>query len=204
MEYNLTTILEQVSDPFFHSRIIFFESVDSTNNVAKQLANDNAPAGTVVIANRQTGGRGRYERKWFSPPDVGIWMSVILHPKLTPAEAVNLPEQIGALILPVLKFYASQANIAIKLPNDILIDGKKVCGILCESAIKGNALEYVVVGIGINVLQEPADFPDDLRDIATSLFIETGRKMERVPLINEILQNIKAAFLSDAKNPIID
>lgn len=194
MDYNLTTIQQGMTDSFFRDKIVFFEKVDSTNTVAKQLAEQDSPSGTVVIADTQTGGRGRYSRIWYSPPQAGIWMSLITRPRLTPEQAVHMPEMIGQQLLPIFKAYGG-GPYRVKLPNDILVNSKKLCGILCESSVLNDRLDYVVIGIGINVRQRQTDFPDSLADIATSLLIETGVVYNRIELIDDILHSLKKAIV---------
>ncbi len=187
MIFDLRTIQENLNIDLFSDKVVFFDEVDSTNTIAKQLAGQNAPAGTVVIANRQTGGRGRFARPWHSPPDKGVWMSLITRPLFKASEAIDLPTKIGHALQPVFTAYGG-GPYRVKLPNDILAGNRKICGILCESAVQGERLDYVIIGIGINVLQTATDFPPELQKQATSLLIETGVIYNRIEVIDDVLQ----------------
>lgn len=147
---------------------IYRKSVDSTNTMAKSLPQD-TPEGSLVIAEEQTAGRGRTGKSWESPRNKGIWMSLYLKPDILPQDA-PLITHVAALA--VVRAIKSVTGIipGIKWPNDVIIDGKKVCGILTELNAEMDCVNYVVVGIGINVNTEK--FPDELKDVATSLLIE--------------------------------
>lgn len=162
--------------------ILFYPSVTSTNDVAQEKARHRLPEGTVVIASTQTAGKGRLKRKWNSPEGT-LAYSVILYPSVS-----RLPSLIMIASLSVV--YAIKAitgiQAQIKWPNDVLIDGKKVCGILIENRLKGNNVDYAVIGIGINANVNPAAYPE-IAATATSLSIETGREIALVPLIQQLL-----------------
>ncbi len=190
--FSQKSICAGLSDPFFRDKIRFFDSIASTNTYAKQIAEDGAEAGTVVIAEEQIGGRGQYDRKWHSPPYVGLWLTLICRPQLPPFRASELPLLAADLLLPVFESYSS-GQFSIKRPNDILSNGKKVCGILCESAIQRDVLQYVVVGIGVNINQTSEDFPAELQNQATSLYLITGQRVARIELLNSILQIFKTS-----------
>lgn len=151
--------------------IIAFREVGSTNDVAKRFAEERAPDGLVVIARNQTVGRGRRERKWISFPDRAVYLSAILRPPLTSEQAswlgvlgaVSVADALGALGL---------SNAQIKWPNDIMVNGRKIAGILVEPRMGEERLEFAVVGVGVNIAQQHSDWPEDLRDIATSCLIE--------------------------------
>ena len=153
--------------------IVFFEEIDSTNQVAKQLAQKGAAAGTVVVAESQGKGRGRLERSYFSPAGKGIWFSVILRPHILPQEAA-------------MKRFGLKAEI--KWPNDILHEGKKLTGILTEMSAEIDRINYIVIGTGINVNIEEEEFPEELRDKATSLSIMKGEKLPRVAFFQAVLE----------------
>lgn len=190
--YDLAAIKQGLPDPFFADKVHFFEQIDSTNIHARQLAEHGAPTGTVVVANAQTRGRGRYARRWSSPPDVGLWFSLLTRPHLPPDAVSRLPVLVADVILPVFAEYAP-GQFEIKLPNDILSNGRKVCGILCESSILGETVQYVVIGMGINVRQTTADFSPELRDIATSLRLITNREVDRIALLGQLLRALKSS-----------
>ncbi|MGG0716720.1 biotin--[acetyl-CoA-carboxylase] ligase [Robertmurraya massiliosenegalensis] len=175
-------------------QIHYKESVDSTQKVAHRLGLDNAKEGTVVIADEQTGGKGRMDRPWHSPKSTGVWMSVILRPKIPLPMAPQL-----TLLTAVAVVQAIVENTGlephIKWPNDILLHGKKVTGILTELQAEADRIHSVIIGIGINVNQTEADFPEELRSIATSLSIEKGETVNRASLIQEIFSKLEKLYL---------
>jgi BirA family transcriptional regulator, biotin operon repressor / biotin---[acetyl-CoA-carboxylase] ligase len=152
------------------AQILRFETLGSTNDRARDLAMQGASEGVCVLADSQTAGRGRQGRQWSSPPNTGLYLSIILRPQVTPARAalITLASAIAVAETLILDF---QTPADIKYPNDILVKGKKICGILVESSIADQRLEYAILGIGVNVAQKA--FPDDLREIATSLVLES-------------------------------
>lgn len=165
--------------------IVYFEETDSTNTKAKESAVKGAPEGTLIISEKQTKGRGRKGRKWFSPSQEGIYISIILRPTIPPNEAPKITLLTAVAVAETLLSLTS-LKIDIKWPNDILVNGKKIAGILTEISTEPDAIDYVVVGLGLNV--NTPDFPDDIKEIATSLFVETGEHFSRVRLIREYLQ----------------
>lgn len=176
------------------SRLECFDSIDSTNSYLKR----NAPQisdGTAVVANQQTGGRGRLGRSFQSPPDSGVYLSVLLRPDLPPVEALNLTAFVAVAVCEGIQ-RATGLDPQIKWTNDIVAGGKKVCGILTEMSIEGEsgALQYIVTGIGINVSQRPEDFPEDIRDIAGSLSMAAGHPIHRGRLTAEILNALDEMY----------
>jgi BirA family biotin operon repressor/biotin-[acetyl-CoA-carboxylase] ligase len=153
------------------STVVRFDSVTSTNDIARDLAGAGAEEGVAVIAGSQTAGRGSKGRSWSSPPGEGLYLSVILRPRLEPTGSPILTLAAAVAVATTFRT-AFGAAADIKWPNDILLGGRKVCGILVESATQGGALSYAVLGIGVNLLQ--SEFPPEIRDRATSLLIETG------------------------------
>lgn len=165
----------------FCKRIECHESIDSTNLRAKQLAETGEPEGTLVVADEQTAGRGRRGRGWASEPGVGIWMTLILRPDLEPA---YVP---GITLITALAVNRSIREVCgvesqIKWPNDIILDGKKICGILTEMSSEVNYIHYAVTGIGINA--NTIQFPEEIRDTATSIYRQTGKRVDRAVLIS--------------------
>ena len=150
-----------------------FGRVGSTNDVARQLGEGGAPSGTAVVAEEQVTGRGRAGRVWASPPGLGVWLSVVVRPAELPSPSV-LPLAIGIAAAGALDRFASPEIAMLKWPNDLVVKGRKLGGILCEAAWSGSAPAFVVVGIGINVGHTEFDFPADLRPSATSLRRVTG------------------------------
>ena len=171
---------------FVGKDIVFFEEVDSTNRVAKQLAQKGAAAGAVVVAEAQGKGRGRLERPYFSPAGKGIWFSVILRPHILPQEAPKCTLLAAVAVAMAMKRFGLKAEI--KWPNDILHEGKKLTGILTEMSAEIDRINYIVIGTGINVNIEEEEFPEELRDKATSLSIMKGEKLPRVAFFQAVLE----------------
>ncbi|WP_019156010.1 biotin--[acetyl-CoA-carboxylase] ligase [Robertmurraya massiliosenegalensis] len=175
-------------------QIHYKESVDSTQKVAHRLSMENVKEGTVVIADEQIGGKGRMDRPWHSPKSTGIWMSVILRPNIPLPMAPQL-----TLLTAVAVVQAIVENTGlephIKWPNDILLHGKKVTGILTELQAEADRIHSVIIGIGINVNQTKADFPEELQSIATSLSVEKREAINRASLIQEIFLKLEKLYL---------
>lgn len=166
-------------------RTVYFDATDSTNIQARRLAEAHAPHGTLVVSDRQDGGKGRRGRSWASPSGVGIWMSLILRPEIAPSSASMLTL---AAALAVREGIQEETGLSplIKWPNDLVLNGKKICGILTEMSTELMEIQYVITGIGINVNQR--EFPPEIRDTATSLSLEAGRSFRRSSLIAAILK----------------
>jgi BirA family biotin operon repressor/biotin-[acetyl-CoA-carboxylase] ligase len=187
-------------------RSVFFSSVvGSTNEWAKELAAYGAAEGTVAVAETQTCGRGRLGREWVSPKG-GLWFSVVLRPELKPVEAVGLVFVSGLAVADVLReLYGLKSET--KWPNDVLVNGRKVCGILTEMNTIGEKVNYVIVGIGVNAnFDVEKVFPEELRVIATSLENELGRKVKLEELFKallEKLENFYELFMKEGFDPIL-
>jgi BirA family transcriptional regulator, biotin operon repressor / biotin---[acetyl-CoA-carboxylase] ligase len=153
------------------------EEVDSTNDVAKRLAEEGAGHGEVVIAERQTAGRGRRGREWFSPPGKNLYFSAVLRPDLPPYRAAELTLVAAVALCHAVRRAGVDAGI--KWPNDLVVEGRKLCGILTEMAADPDRLQWVVLGAGVNVNAAAADFPGELRRAATSLALERGQPVPR-------------------------
>lgn len=164
----------------FCRRVECYDSIDSTNLRAKQLAESGEAEGTLVVADRQTAGRGRRGRGWLAESGVGIWMTLILRPKLEPVQLSGIT-LIAALAACRAIREVCGVEPQIKWPNDIVLEGKKICGILTEVSSEMNYVHYAVTGIGINVNTER--FPEEMKEIATSLYLQTGRHMDRAAVI---------------------
>lgn len=177
------------------AEIIHRDSVDSTNRLAKNLAHNGAADGTVVVAEEQTGGRGRLDRNFFSPKDKGIWFSIILRPKCLPKDAPKFTLMAAVAVAKAMERHNLRAQI--KWPNDILFDGRKIVGILTELSAEVSRVNYVVVGIGINVNVARADFPEALRDIAASLSEMNGNKnLSRADFFRAVLEEFDALYVT--------
>ncbi len=168
-----------------HNPVVSREVVDSTNNLAKKLAEEGAEHGTLVVSEQQTGGKGRRGRSWVSPPGTGIWMTYILRPSISPTKASMLTIVAAMAVLDAvtgeLERLGKNCECGIKWPNDIVLNGRKVVGILTEMSAEPELVNYVVVGIGINV--NTTDFPDDIKDTASSIYRETGARLSRSRVI---------------------
>lgn len=187
--------------------IIFFESIGSTNTAALELAEKGAPHGTVVIADRQTKGKGRLGRTWVSPPKKNIYMSVILRPELEPKDATLLTIMTAVSCAKgVMKSTGLKAEI--KWPNDLMISNKKLGGILTEMKSDPDGIVFAVIGIGINVNSKTKkDFPPDIRGIATSIKEELGKIQSRTFIIAEILKELEhwyKVLLNEGRKPLFD
>ncbi|WP_455240783.1 biotin--[acetyl-CoA-carboxylase] ligase [Methanothermobacter tenebrarum] len=185
-------IKEGLETRYIGREIYCFDEVDSTNIIAKELAEDDASEGTVVIAKTQTRGRGRRGKKWISPRG-GIWMSIILRPEIPPAKAPHLTLVTGVAVAKTLKREFG-LDVGIKWPNDILIGDKKVCGILTEAHARFNTIEYIVVGIGIDTNVDVDLFPEEFREGATSLKRELGVDVDSVDLIRKLLVEFEKVY----------
>lgn len=175
-------------------KVYHFDSIDSTNNMGKKLAAEGAREGTVIIAEEQTIGRGRLGRQWVSPKGTGIWMSIVLRPDIGPTEAPKITQITAAAVtLAIRKLTECEAGI--KWPNDIIIQKKKVCGVLTEMSAELNSVNYIIVGMGINVNIDQNDFPTDIRNIATSIKSCTGKKVSRKMLVKEILKEFEKLYI---------
>lgn len=172
-------------------KVIHYFRTDSTNSAALELGAQAAPHGTVVIAEEQTAGRGRLGRKWYSEKSSGIYASIVLRPPLAPATAPVLTLMAGVAVHSAVRA-ATGLSGDIRWPNDLLINGKKVCGILTEIRAEVDRLHMVVLGIGINVNQ--SSMPEELREIATSLALEGGRQYSRLHLLAELLRDIERYY----------
>ncbi|MCT4686468.1 biotin--[acetyl-CoA-carboxylase] ligase [Vallitalea sp.] len=178
LHYNLNTEI-------IGNKIINFDKLDSTNQQAKKLALEGASNGTVIIAEEQTAGKGRRGKMWVSPPGTGIWMSVVLRPSVMPENASMLTLVAGLAVCKAVR-EITNLEASIKWPNDIVVNGKKICGLLTEMNSEIDFINFVVVGIGINVNIEK--FPPELDNIATSLMIEGNQSYQRKKLVKRTLE----------------
>ncbi len=170
-------------------RIVHLDSVESTNGVAWKEAEQGARDGTVVVAEEQTRGRGRLERVWYSPRGLGIWMSVILRPQVSPEVAPGLTLCASLAVARSLRRSGMQ-EVSLKWPNDVTVGDKKLCGILTEMKTTRGRVDFVVCGIGLNVNQSLEDFPSELREKATSVFLSTGARADRRALLFLLLEQL--------------
>ncbi|GAC1663750.1 MAG: biotin--[acetyl-CoA-carboxylase] ligase [Candidatus Acidiferrum sp.] len=189
---------------FFSKRIYHFFKTDSTNRVALELGHAGEAEGAIVIAEEQTAGRGRAQRTWHSERGTGIYVTLLLRPKLAPVQAPLLTMMAGLSAHAAVEAITG-LKVDLKWPNDLLVRGKKVGGILTEMHAEPSQVRFVIVGIGINVNQEK--FPADLANIATSLRAETGRVQSRINLLIRLLREFEAdynRFLRDGAAHVIE
>lgn len=170
----------------------YYPSVNSTNRIAKSLAYHGAPDGAIVVAEGQEEAKGRLDRKFFSPRGKGIWFSVILRPKFLPHDAPKCTLMAAVAVAEAMNRFNLQAEI--KWPNDIMYDGRKLVGILTEITCELSKITYIVVGIGINVNMSREDFPEELRDVATSLFEMKGDIISRVEFFRAVLEEFDKLY----------
>lgn len=170
---------------------IHLECVDSTNTEAKRLAAQDAPEGTLVLAEEQTGGKGRLGRNWSAARGENVMMTLLLRPKIRPDHAPRLTLLMAmAAVRSIRKETGLEAGI--KWPNDVVVHGKKLCGILTEMDTEIHSINYVVIGIGINVNQE--NFPEEIRERAGSLCLELGKKISRAGLAAGVLEELERLY----------
>jgi len=188
-------------------RHVFFSGkVDSTNNWAKELASFGAGEGLVTVAETQSAGRGRLDREWISPAG-GLWFSAILKPNLKPHEAVKLVFVAGLAVAEVFsEFYG--LRVETKWPNDILVNRRKVCGLLAEMNTVGDTVNYVVIGIGVNAnFDVKKALPEELWKNATSLQSELGRKVQLETLFRALLEKLEKVyelFMKEGFRPVLE
>ena len=179
-----------LSTQLLGSQIVHFYDTSSTNNEAKRLAADDAVEGTIVVSEAQTLGRGRLNRGWFSPPGGGVWVSVILRHPFPPQEAPKCTLMAAVATVEAIREVSGLA-CGIKWPNDILWQGRKLVGILTEMSAEMDAINFVVLGIGINVSLQESDFPEELRNIGASVSMGAEREVSRVEVLQKLLERLE-------------
>src|SRR4030065_2927864 len=185
-----TYIKSRLNTKLVGRQLYYYHRVATTMEAAKEMAKKGTAEGTVIIADTQTAGRGRLGRAWLSP-EGSLAMSLILKPSLD-----NLPQLVMIASLAVVRTIKKVAGLEtqIKWPNDVLIKGKKVCGILIENEVKGDRVNFAIIGIGINVNFDPLAFPE-IEEIATSLSYELGAEISKVELISTLLFELEQLYL---------
>ena len=183
------------------SHLLCLEQIDSTNTEAKRQAMTGAPDGLVVLAEEQTGGRGRLGRSFQSPRGTGLYLSALLRPRLAPETVANLTAWVAVAVCDGVEACCG-VRPQIKWTNDIVLNGKKLCGILTELGLESetNSLDYLVTGIGINTNQRREDFAPEIRDMATSLALELGRPVRRVELARHVIQALDRMYQNFPEN----
>jgi BirA family biotin operon repressor/biotin-[acetyl-CoA-carboxylase] ligase len=174
----------------FAEHLHHFYKIGSTNTTAMEAANKGAPEGSVFLAEEQTAGRGRGSNTWESPRSTGIYCSAVVRPALPPSDVLVLSLASGLAVQAAIRQVDSRVQVDLKWPNDVLIEGKKVCGILTEMNSEATRVRYIVVGIGLNVNQ--TNFPNEF--VATSLRLETGSEWSRVELVAALLKSLDREY----------
>lgn len=191
---SLTDLQQEASSSRWGGHLHILSTVASTQEEAKRLAEAGAPEGTTVLAEEQTGGRGRQGKKWHSPFGKGVWMSVILRPELPLMSTPQLTLMAGVAVCRAIR-RVSGVEAGIKWPNDLLAGERKICGILVESALRDNKLAYCIAGIGISVNLTRDDYPEALHSVATSLLIERdGEPVDRSVLAGAVLAELESLY----------
>lgn len=189
MNLSQESLKQNLAGKFIGHQIHYYEEVGSTNDEAFRMGMNGAPEGTVLIAECQSAGKGRMQRVWHSPAGANIYTSIILRPMFDVLRAPQISIATGVAVAETLIPYCP-GKVMLKWPNDVLIDGKKVCGILSQMKMSGNAIDFIVVGVGINVNLNREQFPTDIQSIATSLAMEAGREISREELIISLYENL--------------
>ena len=198
--FDLPALDAALADSRFAGKLRFFPSIASTNSYAMQQAEAGAADGSVYFADEQTAGRGRGAHAWASPPGSGLYVSILLRPRIAPADILWLSLAAGLAVREAVR-QVTTLEADLRWPNDLLFGRKKFCGILTELNAEVTRVRHAVIGIGVNVHQ--SHFPEELRDIATSLQIETGRAWPRQQLLTALLQSLdrEVAALAASSNP---
>lgn len=176
----------------FWKAFFFYPVTDSTNSRAAEEAERGAPHGSIICADAQTGGRGRFDRRWESPPGVNLYLSFILRPPIDPVRAPQLTLVTAVALAKAVE--AAGVEAMLKWPNDLYLAGRKAAGILAEMATDADRLRHVVVGVGLNVNAETSDFPDSLRRGATSLRLTAGRTFRRSEVLARFLDSFAECY----------
>ena len=173
--YNETTIADQIHTKWAGKTVHFARETDSTNLWIKRLAKEGASEGTLALAEFQSAGRGRLGRSWEVPEGTSVMMSILLRPKFEPQYAPTLTLVMGMAVAKAVKNLGF--DVSIKWPNDVVVSHKKICGILTEMGVRDGKIDYAVIGVGINV--NIREFPEEMEDKATSLYLESGKEFDR-------------------------
>ena len=182
--YNETTIADQIHTKWAGKTVHFARETDSTNLWIKRLAKEGAPEGTLALAEFQSAGRGRLGRSWEVPEGTSVMMSILLRPKFEPQYAPTLTLVMGMAVAKAVKNLGF--DVSIKWPNDVVVSHKKICGILTEMGVRDGKIDYAVIGVGINV--NIREFPEEMADKATSLYLESGREFDRSQLPGLVME----------------
>jgi len=182
-----------IKTELFANRIYAFWSVGSTNEFAYRRALQGEKEGTVVIAEQQTKGKGRKSRQWDSPFNRGLWFSLILRPELSASKAGLVPYLAGVSVAEAVENFLG-LKPGVKWPNDLLLNGRKFCGILAEVEFENGKIKFIVLGIGINVNHKGGEFPQEFQNQATSLRIESDSRIDRADFLAEVLLQLERSY----------
>jgi BirA family biotin operon repressor/biotin-[acetyl-CoA-carboxylase] ligase len=196
---DIDKIKKNKKSSIFGKYIYYIPEIDSTNSYAQRLAQEGAPEGTVVLTDYQKDGRGRLDRTWESSRGANVLMSLILRPKVEIERAIRITLAsveivVGSLEKLLKKSHSKKIEFSVKWPNDIMVNGKKIAGILAESSLREKKILYVVVGIGININQNLSELSKDVRKSSTSLLAETGKEFKREKIILEIITSFEKNY----------
>ncbi|WP_232696379.1 biotin--[acetyl-CoA-carboxylase] ligase [Brevibacillus daliensis] len=191
-------ILSLMKTEVIGQNIVSYDSVPTTQTIAHDVAAQGAPEGTIIIANEQTGSKGRFGRVWHSPANTGIWMSMILRPVIQIGRSPQMTLVTAVAMAKTIQEY--DIDVKIKWPNDVFVSGKKVCGILTELNAEADGINYLVIGIGINVNTQADDIPEEFKDIATSLRIAKGEPIRRATFIQSFCLHFEQMYLEYIQN----
>lgn len=194
--FNKLEIEKEIDTFVLGKKVYFFDEITSTNEYAKKLANDNVEEGVIVISDSQTNGKGRLNRNWISNKGDGIFLSLILRPNIELFSVTQITLLAGICVCNAIRM-CTNLDAKIKWPNDIIINNKKVCGILTEVSAQIDKVSYVILGIGINVNNE--SFNESIKNKATSIFLELGNKLERQKIIGYFLKEFENRYFKYKK-----
>lgn len=193
--FSARAIRRGLDTAFLGRNLVFLPETGSTNDEARRLAQSGAPEGTLVITDHQTSGRGRLDRRWEAPPGSSLLMSLVFRPPLAPHEVQRLTMVCGLSVIDAIES-ETDLRVGLKWPNDVVVGGAKVAGILTEIGSEGNEVDFAVVGLGLNVNLDPAGLPEGLLVPATSLSRELERPVARLPLLWALLQAMETRYMA--------
>jgi len=190
----------------FSARVHHFTSVDSTNQVARQLGRDGEPDGTVVVADEQTAGRGRRQRTWVSPARAGLYVSILLRPPFAALESGAAVQLVAGIAVAEVLDELAALKPVLRWPNDCYVQERKIAGVLVEAETSGDGFDFLVCGMGVNVNHERDDFPAELRHRATSLKLQLGHEVARLDVLGRLLETFdtwESAWREHGLAPIV-
>jgi len=182
--------IRELRDRWDRPHVHIYSRIDSTNARARELADGAAPAGTLVLADEQTAGKGLEGRSWYSPKGSGLYLSLVLRPREA-SSPLLIPLLAGIGTARAIERVVPQLRPAIKWPNDMIVKDRKLGGILSEATWAGTAPKYIVLGVGLNVQQRPRDFPDELSEVAISIRMAAGRQISRLQLADAVIEEVE-------------